>query len=77
MESIFSKKSTRFDSFGLIQFISFFVGLIYVQNPFTVMGQRYWTVHCLKEFPRKPNKRNVDIDNDLSEIDDLWEFSQT
>ncbi|XP_072948837.1 nucleic acid dioxygenase ALKBH1 [Epargyreus clarus] len=45
-------------------------GLILIKNPFTGLGQRYWIRQCLEEYPKKPNKKNIDIDTDLS---DWWQ----
>lgn len=44
-------------------------GLIFIRNPFTTTGQRYWIQKCLKDYPRKPNKTNLDIDHSLN---DWW-----
>ncbi|KAJ0176130.1 hypothetical protein K1T71_008304 [Dendrolimus kikuchii] len=45
-------------------------GLIFISNPFTNLGQRYWIRKCLEEYPRKPNKLNIDVDIN---IDDWWQ----
>ncbi|XP_059062476.1 nucleic acid dioxygenase ALKBH1 [Achroia grisella] len=45
-------------------------GLFLIRNPFTSHGQRYWIEKCLKIYPRKPNKRNIDIE---TSVDDWWE----
>ncbi|KAK9876587.1 hypothetical protein WA026_013967 [Henosepilachna vigintioctopunctata] len=34
-------------------------GLIFIKNPFTAIGQRYWAVRCLRDFPLSPNKTNL------------------
>ncbi|XP_049874946.1 nucleic acid dioxygenase ALKBH1 [Pectinophora gossypiella] len=44
-------------------------GLIIIRNPFTTAGQRYWIRKCLEVYPRKPHKRNIDIETD---IEDWW-----
>lgn len=44
-------------------------GLILIRNPFTSAGQRYWIRRCLQDYPRKPNKTNIDIEMDLQ---DWW-----
>lgn len=44
-------------------------GLLFIKNPFTDSGQRYWIRKCLEEYPRKPNKLNIDIE---SNIQDWW-----
>lgn len=51
-------------------------GLIFIENPFTSIGQRYWTVRCLKDYPRCPNKTNLkdisySFDLDISLINAL------
>ncbi|XP_053608850.1 nucleic acid dioxygenase ALKBH1 isoform X2 [Plodia interpunctella] len=45
-------------------------GLIFIRNPFTSHGQRYWIRKCLEKYPRKPNKTNIDIEVIL---EDWWE----
>ncbi|XP_011557422.3 nucleic acid dioxygenase ALKBH1 [Plutella xylostella] len=44
-------------------------GLLMIRNPFTPLGQRYWSRRCLEEYPKKPNKRNIDIEVD---VQDWW-----
>ncbi|KAM3956383.1 alpha-ketoglutarate-dependent dioxygenase AlkB [Aphomia sociella] len=44
-------------------------GLLLIRNPFTSLGQRYWIQRCLKVYPRRPNKRNIDIDTN---VEDWW-----
>lgn len=44
-------------------------GLLLIRNPFTSLGQRYWIRKCLEEYPRKPNKLN--IDNEIL-LEDWW-----
>lgn len=44
-------------------------GLILIRNPFTSLGQRYWIQKSLKEYSKKPNKTNIDIERN---IDDWW-----
>ncbi|CAG9788035.1 unnamed protein product [Diatraea saccharalis] len=45
-------------------------GLYLIRNPFTNLGQRYWIRKCLEEYPRKPNKTNIDFEVYL---EDWWE----
>lgn len=40
------------------------------------MGQRYWTVRCLKDYSSKSNKRNIDLLNILSEDQDWWDVAK-
>ncbi|KAF9422913.1 hypothetical protein HW555_001456 [Spodoptera exigua] len=44
-------------------------GLLFIRNPFTALGQRYWVRKCLEEYPRKPNKLNIDIE---MSVEDWW-----
>ncbi|KAL0878482.1 hypothetical protein ABMA27_003577 [Loxostege sticticalis] len=44
-------------------------GLFLIRNPFTGLGQRYWIRKCLEEYPKKPNKTNIDLEEI---IDDWW-----
>uniref|UniRef100_A0A1A9W347 Fe2OG dioxygenase domain-containing protein n=1 Tax=Glossina brevipalpis TaxID=37001 RepID=A0A1A9W347_9MUSC len=34
-------------------------GLIVIRNAFTVQGQRYWISRCLRDFPKHPNRINL------------------
>ncbi|KAL3266581.1 hypothetical protein HHI36_010745 [Cryptolaemus montrouzieri] len=34
-------------------------GLVFIKNPFTAIGQRYWTVRCLRDYPFAPNRTNL------------------
>lgn len=36
-------------------------GLIFIKNPFTNLGQRYWIYRCLVDYPKKPSKLNVNL----------------
>ncbi|ENN71845.1 hypothetical protein HUJ04_001021 [Dendroctonus ponderosae] len=51
-------------------------GLIFIKNPFTILGQRYWTVRCLKDFSNKPNKSNLDSAKKIPDNKDWWEMCQ-
>nr|XP_023030002.1 nucleic acid dioxygenase ALKBH1 [Leptinotarsa decemlineata] len=51
-------------------------GLIFVKNPFTSVGQRYWTVKCLKDYTKKPNKMNIDGSDKIIANSDFWEIAQ-
>ncbi|CAD5111354.1 DgyrCDS670 [Dimorphilus gyrociliatus] len=35
-------------------------GLIFINNPFTSIGQSEWITRCIQDFPEKPNKTNLD-----------------
>lgn len=48
-------------------------GLIFIKNPFTTDGQRYWIIKCLKEYTRKPYKLNLDAHNILNDNEDWWD----
>lgn len=55
----------------------FFVGLIYIRNPFTAIGQRYWTVRCLRDYSKKSNKRNIDSFNyNIPDNKEWWDLAQ-
>ncbi|EGI66087.1 PREDICTED: alkylated DNA repair protein alkB homolog 1 [Acromyrmex echinatior] len=41
-------------------------GLIFIQNPFTPNGQRYWITKCLKDYSKEPYKLNIDAHNILN-----------
>ncbi|XP_067205759.1 nucleic acid dioxygenase ALKBH1 isoform X2 [Linepithema humile] len=41
-------------------------GLIFIQNPFTPNGQRYWITRCLKDYSKEPYKLNIDAHNILN-----------
>ncbi|XP_060530568.1 nucleic acid dioxygenase ALKBH1 [Cylas formicarius] len=50
-------------------------GLLFIKNPFTSMGQRYWTVRCLNDYSKKPNKLNIDS-KIIPDNKDWWEMCQ-
>lgn len=33
-------------------------GLLFIRNPFTCQGQRYWIARCLRDYPKPPHERN-------------------
>ncbi|KAF2900635.1 hypothetical protein ILUMI_05548 [Ignelater luminosus] len=51
-------------------------GLIFIRNPFTSYGQRYWIIRCLRDYTKKPNKLNVDIHDIVPTTQDWWEMCQ-
>lgn len=57
--------------------LSFALGLIFIKNPFTPNGQRYWISRCLRDFSKKPNKLNIDIHNLLRDDEHWWEVCCT
>ena len=48
-------------------------GLIFIKNPFTTHGQRYWIIKCLKDYSRKPYKLNLDAHNSSSDDGPWWD----
>lgn len=50
--------------------------MIVIKNPFTEIGQLYWAVRCLKDYPKKPNKSNLDAHDLLLDNEDWWSKSQ-
>lgn len=51
-------------------------GLIFIKNPFTPNGQRYWITRCLKDYSKKPHKLNIDSTNILKTDKDWWDEGQ-
>ncbi|KAL0130758.1 hypothetical protein PUN28_002404 [Cardiocondyla obscurior] len=41
-------------------------GFIFIKNPFTPNGQRYWITKCLKDYSKEPYKLNIDAHNILN-----------
>lgn len=64
--------------FGLLnpiqwQIYQFPSGLIFVKNPFTSQGQRYWIARCLRDYPKSPHANNLRSKSiSTSVIDDWW-----
>ncbi|XP_015436317.1 PREDICTED: DNA oxidative demethylase ALKBH1 [Dufourea novaeangliae] len=52
-------------------------GLIFIRNPFTTAGQRYWIIKCLKDYSRKPSKLNLDAHDVLDNIETWWDICLT
>ncbi|KDR13104.1 Alkylated DNA repair protein alkB-like protein 1, partial [Zootermopsis nevadensis] len=50
-----------------------FTGLLFIPNPFTAFGQRYWVCRCLKDFTCKPQKLNLDKHGDLEDEQKWWD----
>ena len=51
-------------------------GFMFIVNPFLDGAQHYWTRRCIKDFPMKPNKCNLDAHMKLPEEISVWELSQ-
>ncbi|XP_053996113.1 nucleic acid dioxygenase ALKBH1 [Hylaeus anthracinus] len=49
-------------------------GLIFVKNPFTTDGQRYWIIKCLKDYSAKPYKLNLDAHHLLTNDETWWDL---
>ncbi|CAH1112068.1 unnamed protein product [Psylliodes chrysocephalus] len=52
-------------------------GFIFIRNPFTHAGQRYWIKKCLKDYSRKPNKLNIDNFNVIPSDKNWWDTAQS
>ncbi|KAJ3658597.1 hypothetical protein Zmor_010327 [Zophobas morio] len=51
-------------------------GLIFIKNPFSSIGQRYWTVRCLQDYTKRPNKTNLDSFKLVPEGKEWWDVCQ-
>jgi len=51
-------------------------GLMFIKNPFTSLGQRYWIIRCLRDYTKRPNKLNLDIHGIIPENKTWWQMSQ-
>ncbi|XP_057328579.1 nucleic acid dioxygenase ALKBH1-like [Microplitis mediator] len=49
-------------------------GLIFIKNPFTSAGQRHWITKCLRDYPKKPNKLNIDAHGLLEDNETWWDI---
>ncbi|PBC33997.1 Alkylated DNA repair protein alkB [Apis cerana cerana] len=49
-------------------------GLIFIKNPFTTYGQRYWIIKCLKEYSKKPHKLNLHAHDILNDDENWWDI---
>lgn len=48
-------------------------GLLFIRNPFTKRGQRYWIARCLRDYPKAPHSVNMSPKHFTKEtIDDWW-----
>lgn len=52
-------------------------GLLFIKNPFTRHGQRYWIARCLRDYPKTPNAINLNENKFSREaINDWWKSVQ-
>lgn len=54
-------------------------GLIFIRNPFTNQGQRYWICRCLRDYTKSPQVTNLtNIKHEISSetISDWWKYVQ-
>lgn len=52
-------------------------GLIFIKNPFTKRGQRYWIARCLRDYPKAPHVVNLNRKYfSRAVIDDWWTHLQ-
>lgn len=51
-------------------------GLLFIKNPFTAIGQRYWISRCLQDYTRRPNRLNIDAHNVLPKTIEWWDSCQ-
>ncbi|XP_060865895.1 nucleic acid dioxygenase ALKBH1 [Metopolophium dirhodum] len=47
-------------------------GLIFIKNPFTSTGQKYWMKRCIVDYTRKPNRLNIDAHHIIGDGEDWW-----
>lgn len=48
------------------------LGLIFIKNPFTTAGQKYWIERCIVDYTKKPNRLNIDAHNIINTDEDWW-----
>lgn len=51
-------------------------GFIYIKNPFTSIGQRYWIRQAIEEYTKKPNKLNIDIHSLVPLEQNWWDYAK-
>lgn len=52
-------------------------GLVFIKNPFTKRGQRYWITRCLRDYPKAPHAVNLNRKYfSQAVIDDWWTHLQ-
>lgn len=49
-----------------------YLGLIFISNPFTPCGQKYWMKRCIVDYTKKPNRLNIDAHHCLDVEEDWW-----
>ncbi|GJQ74902.1 putative 2OG-Fe(II) oxygenase superfamily [Trypoxylus dichotomus] len=49
-------------------------GLIFINNPFTSLGQRYWITRSLKDYSKGISKTNLDVQNIIPENVGWWDY---
>ncbi|XP_039756890.1 nucleic acid dioxygenase ALKBH1 [Pararge aegeria] len=71
-KQIISKEDLRASTLGLQECKNWKIfeferhpGLILIKNPFTSYGQKFWIRKCLEEYPKKPNKTNIDLERHI------------
>lgn len=51
-------------------------GLLFIRNPFTCHGQRYWIARCLRDYPKPPHEKNKfnlkNTSDDKANVVDWW-----
>lgn len=53
-------------------------GLLFIKNPFTYHGQRYWIAKCCRDYPRAPHAVNLSTNKSISKeaVKDWWKSMQ-
>lgn len=57
---------------AFVIFYLIYLGLIFIQNPFTPAGQKYWMKRCIVDYTKKPNRLNIDAHNFLESGEEWW-----
>ncbi|XP_025414497.1 nucleic acid dioxygenase ALKBH1 [Sipha flava] len=52
--------------------ISNIPGLIFISNPFTPCGQKYWMKRCIVDYTKKPNRLNIDAHHYIDVEENWW-----
>jgi len=48
------------------------LGLVFIKNPFTSTGQKYWIKRCIEDYTKKPFRLNIDAHHILGVEEDWW-----